>query len=96
MDKNTCKNVTSKSWNYSRDGNLNPTLGYPVRPDQTLMGRILPGPIKNRVGYGFFEKTQSRSRSGLGFIKKTRDSAQNPTRIWPGYLEITKKNPLYI
>ena len=23
-----------------------------TRPDPTLMGRVLPGPIKNRVGFG--------------------------------------------
>ena len=30
-------------------------LARPVgtRSDPTLMGRVLPGPIKNRVGYGF-------------------------------------------
>ena len=34
----------------------------------TLMGRFLPGPIRNRVGYGFFLKK-----------KKTEAS---PGRIW--------------
>ena len=31
-------------------------LARPVgtRSDPTLMGRVLPGPIKNRVEYGFF------------------------------------------
>ena len=33
-----------------------------TRPGPTLMGRILPGPIKNRVGYGFFKKNPKRVR----------------------------------
>ena len=59
------------------------------------MGRILPSPIKNRVGYGFLKKkkkTRSGSGSGSGFIKKIR----NPTRIRPDYHKITKKPPIYI
>ena len=40
-----------------------------TRPGPTLMGRVLPGPITNRVGLGFRKKTRSRS----GFWK-------NPTR----------------
>ena len=31
----------------------------------TLMGQVLPGPIKNRVKFGFLKKT----RSGLDFYK---------------------------
>jgi len=31
-----------------RDGNFCPTRGYP-----TLMGRVLPDPIRNKVEYGF-------------------------------------------
>ena len=44
-----------------------------TRPSPTLMGRILPDPIRNRVRYGFLKKkkkTQTRSRSGPSFIKK--------------------------
>ena len=62
-----------------RDDNFCPTRGYLAWPGSTLIGRVLPGPIRNRVGHGFFKKkTRSGSRSGLGFIKKTRDPAQNP------------------
>ena len=39
--------------------------GTPLDP--TLMGRVLPGPIKNRVGYGFKTKTQTWSGLGPGF-----------------------------
>ena len=38
-----------------------------TRPDPTLMGRILPGPFRNRVGYGFKKK---KPETGPGFIKK--------------------------
>ena len=38
-------------------------------PGSTLMGRVLPGPIRNRVRYGL-KKTRSGSKLGLGFIKK--------------------------
>ena len=45
-----------------------------TRPGPTLMGRVLPGPIKNRVGYGFKKKKKTRNGSGSGpdFIKKTQ------------------------
>ena len=61
------------------------------------MGRILPGPIKNRVGYGFLKKTRSGSGSGLGFIKKTQNPTRNLTRLRPDYIiyKITKL-PSYI
>ena len=42
-----------------------------TRAGSTLMGRILLGPIRNRVGYEFFKKKpRSMSGSGPGFIKK--------------------------
>ena len=38
------------------------------------MDRVLPGPIRNRVRYGFLKKkTRSGFGSGSGFIKKTRE-----------------------
>ena len=42
-------------------------FAWPVdtRFGPTLMGRVLPGPIKNRVGFGFLKK-KTRSRFGLG------------------------------
>ena len=40
-----------------------------TRPGPTLMGRVLPGPIKNRVGYGFKKK---KPETGPDFIKKTQ------------------------
>ena len=33
----------------------------------TLMGRILPGPIRNRVGYGFFLK--KKPEAGPGWVR---------------------------
>ena len=61
------------------------------------MGRILPDPIKNRVGYGFFKKNPKRVRIGSGFYKKTRNPTRNPTRLRPDYIiyKITKL-PSYI
>ena len=37
-----------------------------TRPGPTLMGRILPGSIKNRVGYGFFFK---KPEAGPGWVR---------------------------
>ena len=38
-----------------------------TRPGPTLMGRILPGPFINRVGYGLKKKNPKRVRVGSGF-----------------------------
>jgi len=38
-----------------------------TRSGPTLMGRILPGSIRNRVGYGFPKKNPKRVRVGSGF-----------------------------
>ena len=38
-----------------------------TQPGPTLIGRVLLGPIGNRVGYGFFLK---KPEEGPGFIKK--------------------------
>ena len=60
-----------------------------IRSGPTLMGRILPDPIRNRVGFGFFQKTRTRSGSGTGFYKP-------PTRTRPVSNIIKKnKNPRY-
>ena len=56
------------------------------------MGRILPGPIKNRAGYGFLKKNPKRVRVGSGFYQKTRNPTRNPTRIKPGYIYIKLLN----
>ena len=75
----------------SRDGNLDPNND--TRPGPTLMGRILPDPIKNRVEYGFKKKNPKRVQVGSGFYQKTR----NPIWLRPGYIiyKITKL-PSYI
>ena len=44
------------------DAQLNPTL----------MGRVLPGPIKNRIGFGLKKKPRSGSGSGSSFYKKPK------------------------
>ena len=52
-----------------------------TRPGPTLMGRILPGPFRNRVGYGFNKKNPKRVRVGSGFYLKNPDPTRDPTRI---------------
>ena len=42
-----------------------------TQPGPTLMGWVLPGPIKNRVGYGLKKKNPKRVRVGSGY-EKTR------------------------
>ena len=69
-----------------------------TRPGPTLMGRVLPGPIRNRVGYGFLKLKKKKTRSGSGFYqkkKKPRDLTQNPTQIKTRYPEITKIPYIY-
>ena len=40
-------------------------------PSPTLMGRVLPGPIKNRIEFGFFKKKNpKRVRVGFGVLQK--------------------------
>ena len=48
-----------------------------TRPSPTLMGRILPDPIKNRVGYGFKTKNPKRVRVESGFWKKPDSTCFN-------------------
>ena len=61
----------------------------------TLMGRILPGPIKNRVRFGFFlKKPEAGPGRGSGFYKNL---PRTRTRLDPLKTKITKKNPsIYI
>ena len=66
-----------------------------IRPGPTLMGRILPGPIRNRVGYGFLKKNPKRVRVGFGFYKKIRDPTRNPARLKTRHLKL-QKYPIYI
>ena len=39
-----------------------------IRSGPILMGQILPDPIRNRVGFGFFKKNPNRVRVGYGFL----------------------------
>ena len=66
-----------------------------IRSGPTLMGRILPGPIRNRVGYGFLKKNPKRVRVGFGFYKKIRDPTRNPARLKTRHLKL-QKDPVYI
>ena len=51
-----------------------------IWPGPTLMGRVLPGPIRNRVGYGFLKKTSKRVQVGFRFYQKNPkpDPKPNP------------------
>ena len=49
-----------------------------TRPNPTLMGQVLSGPIKDRVGYGFKTK---KSEAGLGRAWVLMKPGPNPTRL---------------
>ena len=67
-----------------------------TRPGPTLMGRILPGPFRNRVGYGFKKK---KPETGPGrvrvLLKKPRpDPYKNPYKT--RYPKLQKYPTIYI
>ena len=65
-----------------------------TRPGPTLMDRVLPNPIRNRVRYGFF--FLKKTKAGSGFIKKS----ETRPKTWLGYnpvtLKLQKKPLIYI
>ena len=73
------------------------TRSADTRPGPTLMGRILPGPFRNRVGYGF--KKKKNPETGLGrvriLLKKPRpDPYKNPYKT--RYPKLQKYPTIYI
>ena len=50
-----------------------------TRPSQTLMDQILPGPIKNRVEFGFLKKNPKRVRV---FSKTRPEPWLGPTQLY--------------
>ena len=44
------------------------TQSVGTRSGPTLMGQILPDPIRNRVGFGFFKKNPNRVQVGSRFL----------------------------
>ena len=52
-----------------------------TQPGTTLMGRILPDPIKNRVGFGFKKKKPKVGLSWVQVFSKTR-SGLGPDPTW--------------
>ena len=76
----------------ARDGNFYLTRGTRLSP--TLMGRVLPSPIKNRVGFGFLKKTRNGFESGLGFYKNPARTRTRPDPV--KYICIVTKIPSYI
>ena len=68
-----------------------------TRPGPTLMGRVLPCPIRNWVGYEFKKKkTRNGFGSGMGFIKKNPDPTPRKTRIKTPYPKLQKYPNIYI
>ena len=64
-----------------------------TRPDPTLMGRILPGLIRNRVGYGFLKK--KKPEAGPGFIKKSETRLKTRPRYNPVTLKLQNTPYIY-
>ena len=72
--------ILIKKWLAStnnRDGNKRPTRGYSVWPNHN--GQILPGPINNRVRYGFFLK---KNQNGSGFYAYLAQTQRNYRVLW--------------
>ena len=59
----------------------------------TLMGQVLPDPIKNRVGFGFKKKNPKRGRvfSRVRVLKKPGPNL-DPDPTWLAKYKITKKD----
>ena len=60
------------------------TRSADTRSGPTLMGRVLPDPIKNRVGYGFKKKKPETGPGRVRVLLKNPDPTRDPTRIKPG------------
>ena len=60
-----------------------------TQPNSTLMGRILPGPIKNRVGFGFLKKkTPKRVLVRSGFLQNLARTRIRPNLVIYIYIYI--------
>ena len=59
-----------------------------TRSGPTLMGRILPNPIKNKVGYGFFKK-KKKPEADPG---RVRILSKNP-KLGPNITQLKMKLP---
>ena len=63
-----------------------------TQPNSTLMGRILPGSIKNRVGFGFLKKkTPKRVRVRSGFLQNLARTRIRPNLVIYIYIYIITK-----
>ena len=80
-------------------------MAISTRPTDTqfgpaVMGRILLGPIKNRVRFGFFleKKTRSRSLSSQSFYKNLANTQTRPDQVIYIYIYMYNyyNNLLYI
>ena len=70
------------------------TRSMGTRLGPTIMGWILPGPIKNRVGFGFFKK---KPKADLGWVRVLVKLGPNPDPTRPVYnLSKITKIPIYI
>ena len=65
--------------------------------DPTLMGRVLLGPIKNRVKYGFFilkkKKKKKKPEAGPGWVRILSKLGPNPTQL---HMKLLKYPYIYI
>ena len=68
------------------------TRSADTRPGPTLMGWILTGPFRNRVGYGFLKKNPKRVRV---LLKKPRPNPR-PDPYKTRYPKLQKYPNIYI
>ena len=67
-----------------------------TRPNPTLMGQILPNPIKNRVGYGFKKKNLKQVWVGSRFYQKLSPKPGPNLDSDPVTLKLQKNPYIYI
>ena len=93
FEKNQSLNPTCLSFYHicdkTRDCNFYRTRGYLARPNTTLMGQVLPSPIKNRVEFGLKKKLKA-SPGQVQVFTKTRPE---PINI---YVQLLKYPHIYI
>ena len=64
-----------------------------TRSGPTLMGRILPGLIKNRVGYGFLKKKPKADPGQVQILSKNPKPGPDMTRL---KMKLPKNTLVYI
>ena len=67
-----------------------------TRPGPTLMGRILPGPFRNRVGYGFKKKKPEMGPGRVRVLLKKPRPDPRPDPYKTRYPKLPKCPNIYI